>query len=317
MLNLIQNENMKIYRRPRTWLLVAIMLIILVVHAFATYSMVSKNETVNPNWKQELIEKNKDIQNDMKKNAALPKPILDQMEISIKKNEYYIENDIAPGKMTQWSYLGAATEVMLLVTIFAAVIAGDIVASEFSGGTIKLLLIRPMSRTKILMSKYFSTLLFGGFLTVILAIASYVIGGALFGFGGADQPYIYVSPDDNTVHTMTQLKNVGISLGLQLIGLLMIVTMSFMISAALRSSTMAISFSLVAMFIGSNLVSFLAKFSWVKYILFANMDLRRYIEGPILVEGMTMNFSIAMLAVYFLAFHFFAWLLFTKRDVAA
>ena len=88
--------------------------------------------------------------------------------VEIGKNEYAIEHNIDPNQMTGWEFVEDATGLMTLITIFAAVIAGDIVASEFTWGTIKLLLIRPVSRTKILLSKYVATLLFVVLLCVIL-----------------------------------------------------------------------------------------------------------------------------------------------------
>lgn len=319
MLNLILNENMKIYRRPRTWLLIAALFILMFIHAFSYHSSVSEQQA-NANWQQELTERNEELREYMEKyKTDMSKPDIDSINARIMKNEYYIEHDMAPGEMTQWEYLTEVTEVLLFAGILTAIIASDIVASEFSGGTIKLLLIRPVSRTKILLAKYLSMLLFGGVMTVLLLAVGYLLGGVLFGFGGMDLPYIYVSPEDNAIHQMTTLDNVLFSVGLQLLGMLIIVTLAFMISAAMRSSALAIAVSLVAMFVGTGIVGFFLEYghSWVKYILFANMDLRMYLEGPILVEGMTMGFSLTVIAVYFVVFHLLAWLFFTKRDVAA
>lgn len=49
-----------------------------------------------------------------------------------------------------------------LVTIFLVVAAALVVANEYSAGTIRLLLIRPRSRRKILASKYLAVLVYGG-----------------------------------------------------------------------------------------------------------------------------------------------------------
>jgi ABC-2 type transport system permease protein len=59
------------------------------------------------------------------------------------------------------------------------------------------------------------------------------------------------------------------------------------------------------------------KFSWAKYILFANTDLIQYFEGTPMVEGMTLPFSIFMLLLYFALFQLLAFFVFQKRDVAA
>ncbi len=59
------------------------------------------------------------------------------------------------------------------------------------------------------------------------------------------------------------------------------------------------------------------KFTWAKYILFANTNLMQYFEGAPMVEGMTITFSIIMILVYFVIFQFLAFYVFKKRDVAA
>jgi ABC-2 type transport system permease protein len=70
------------------------------------------------------------------------------------------------------------------------------------------------------------------------------------------------------------------------------------------------------MLIGEVLVEVLSKYSWVKYVLFANLDLRLYFDGTPLVEGMTLGFSITVLSVYFLLFNFASFLFFSRRDIA-
>ncbi|UZN01022.1 ABC transporter permease [Lysinibacillus sp. MHQ-1] len=53
--------------------------------------------------------------------------------------------------------------MLTLVTLFTVITAASIVSSEFSTGTIKMLLTRPMSRAKVLTSKLLTTFLFGLF----------------------------------------------------------------------------------------------------------------------------------------------------------
>ncbi len=61
----------------------------------------------------------------------------------------------------------------------------------------------------------------------------------------------------------------------------------------------------------------LSRFNWSKYILFANTDLTQYSTGKPLVEGMTIEFSIIVLIVYFVIFNVISYIGFTKRDIVA
>lgn len=315
MFNLVQNENMKIYGRVRTWVLISLLLITVLAQAGLTYAFMDKED--NPNWKQDLTQQNEELQKAIDdQDMPLPESIKQSTMSEIQKNEYYIAHDINPNRITGWEFVQDATRQFTLVTIFVVMIAGEIVASEFTWGTIKLLLIRPVSRTRILLSKYLATLLFAVLLCAILFGWSYLLGGLFFGFAGFDEPYIY-SDQHGVIHQMNMAGRVWIGFGLEFVSLLMFVTFAFMISAAFRSSSLAISLSLLLMFVGNIMVSLLSRYEWVKYTLFANLDLLQYVEGTPVVEGMTLTFSVVVLMVYLVVFYAVSWILFVKRDVTA
>lgn len=254
---LVQNENMKIYRRVRTWIMFGIILISNIIAALLTLRFSSDDYAETHNMLDFMMD---------------------------------------------------ATGMLFFAGVFTVVIAGDIVASEFSWGTVKLLLIRPVKRWKILLSKYAATLLFALALIAFQLIVSALVGGVVFGFGGETQV-------ENPGHLFRQY-------GFDFVNLLITATFSFMISTVFRSSALAISLSLVIMFVGNSIATMLMamKVEWSKYLLFANMDLSIYFtETPYLplLPGMSLGFSVAVLAAYFILFHVISFLVFIKRDVAA
>lgn len=96
-----------------------------------------------------------------------------------------------------------------------------------------------------------------------------------------------------------------------------IATFSFMIGSVFRSSSLAIGLSLFIYFMGSTVVVLLSKYEFVKYIVFTHMDLTMYETGYQIVEGITLPFSLAVLAVYLVLFLVISYSTFTRRDVAA
>ena len=60
-------------------------------------------------------------------------------------------------------------------------IAGTIVSEEFNKGTIKLLLVKPYTRNKILLSKFITTLIMIVFVIIVTITMQILIGGVLFG----------------------------------------------------------------------------------------------------------------------------------------
>lgn len=121
---------------------------------------------------------------------------------------------------------------------------------------------------------------------------------------------------DGTVTEGNVLVNALQIYGLSFIELMMLVTFGFMMSTIFRSNSLAIGLTLFLMFTGNIIVFTLSGYDWVKYIWFSNMYLSGYVEGQPLIEGMTLGFSLAMLAIYFVLFNLLTWILFNKRDVA-
>jgi len=210
-------------------------------------------------------------------------------------------------------FVEGAIGIISLIALFAIVLGGKIVANEFSEGTIKLLLIRPSKRFKILLSKYITVIGYTLFMLLVLLVVSFLVGGTLFSFKGAGTPFLINT--SGVVTEVNMISHIVQQYGLQCINLLMMVTLAFMISTVFRNSSMAIGIGVFLLTVGSTLTILLVKFNWAKYILFANTDLNQYIDGEPLVKGMTMKFSIIVLIVYFIIFNVVSYIGFTKRDV--
>lgn len=314
MVNLVLNENMKIYRRMRTWILVGLMAaFVLFVNFIEWHSDGKKAE--GEGWRAALQQENQQY-SEILKQPKLGEDDRTFYEQQIAFNDYHLEKNIRSTDGTMWDGVNGSAQLMIVITIFTIIIAGDSLAGEFSSGTIKLLLIRPASRVKILVSKYISFLLFGMLLLLTLFVLSIVVNGILYGFGYMDLPLISMTAEGQIVERNMVL-NLWKTYMLNGISTVMYVTMAFTISSAFRSSAMAIGFSIGALFAGNIVLEALQRFDWSKYLLFANTDLTQYLKGHPFQEGMTLSFSIGVLVVYFLVFNLISWLLFTRRDVAA
>lgn len=261
MINLVRNENMKIYQRIRTWIMVGLLAAIVIAGSLIMW---------------------------------------------------YTEAEKAA---TMWGPIINLTDLTVVITLFVIIVAGDILAGEFSSGTIKLLLIRPATRLKIMLAKYISLILFVLFLLIVLFLSSVLVNGIIYGFEGWDQPYKNVNAD-GTFEQQNAPAHVWQKYFLNSVSTLMYMTMAFMISSVFRSSAMAIGISLFSMFAGLGLTMLFQRYEWSKYLLFANIDLSQHIAGVPFREEMTMGFSVAVLIGYFILFHLLSWIVFTRRDVA-
>ncbi len=313
MLKLIQNESIKIALRLRTWIMAALIVVIVLVAAI----VINAHLKPSANWKQALLSQNAQAEATLS-NPHTYLPPIDRSRIKAQMaiNTYDIAHNLPPGHQDAWVFTIGALSVGQIGVVFVTVLAGDIVAGEFAGGTIKALLTQPVHRTRIILSKYVSVMLVTLAMFVLVLVSSIVIGGIFFGFKGVGEPLVFVNAKQ-MVTQMTTGSYVLLGYALALISGVMIVTIAFMISAVFRSSALAIALSIITLFVGVTLVQLLSSFTWDKYILFANTDLMQYISGGPPVAGMTMGFSIVVLAVYFIVLNAVSWRVFVRRDVSS
>ncbi|MDQ0269570.1 ABC transporter permease [Cytobacillus purgationiresistens] len=319
MFNLIQNEWLKIFKKSGTYVMVGLLLLIITIAgAFMKYQDTRASVPDNESWKKGLEMQNQSYQKELEESGdMMPAAVKVSYEESIAINEYRIENNLSPNQdYSGLSFVSDMSSLIDFVGLFVIIIAGGIVASEFNWGTIKLLLIRPIKREKILASKYITVLLFGGSLLGLLFLYSGLLGLILF--GTADQPVPHLNYQDGMVTEQNLFLYLMKGYGLSSINMLMLATMAFMISAAFRSNSLAIGLSIFLMFAGGQITQLVAmKYEWAKFSLFANTNLLQYFEGTPMLPGMTLGFSIIMLIIYFILFQAIAFFVFKKRDVTA
>lgn len=317
--SLVYNELIKTYIRKSTWVMYALLAVIIIGGAFISNIDSDENAYSSDDWRQELedeneslMEEQEDFDEDMEDMDVEDTDIYSE---DMAKNNYYLEHDIKPASYDAWAFTNGNAGMLSIVSLLTIIIAAGIIAHEFRWGTIKLLLIRPISRSVILLSKYVAVLLFALFTLLFVLFVSLIVGSIFFGFNGFD-PHIVVSHGEGFAY-VSQIGEILSGYGYKLVNLIMMTTFAFMISAVFRNSTMAVGTAIFLMLTGNTIVTIFQDHDWAKYILFANTDLTQYVHsGAPLVESMTLGFSITVLIVYYAVFMVLSWIFFTKRDVA-
>ncbi|GEN55038.1 ABC transporter permease [Halobacillus faecis] len=310
---LIKNEQMKLYNQKATWIM-AILLVVIIV-GIGTLLKIDDAITggegpTGDNWKQELEQQNEQLMS----TGEQPPEIEYPGYMNIEMNQYRIENDLKPTPYNAWDFVRDNRDLVALVSLFTIIVAAGITANEFRWGTIKLLLIRPISRAKILLAKYVSVVIYALVMLFTLYLLSFLVGSLLFGMGSFSQTYVYTQAGeikDASLFSFTVSQYL-----LSFVELIMMATFAFMIASVFRNTSLAIGLAIFLMMAGSSIVLFFMEKEWAKYILFANTDLTQYMSGTPFVSGTSLGFSIAVLAVYYVVFMVLSWGFFTKRDVA-
>lgn len=311
---LVQNENMKLYKRKILWIMVGVLAVIVILSLVVTLKTADKHPD---DWKSQIESQIKMDQASLKDKDTI-KEIKPQIKKDIAIDQYRIKHDIPP--LYNDSAVGFVESTLSysgLITLFIIIIASSIVSQEYSWGTIKLVLMRPLKRWKILLAKYVSVIYNALILLVALSLVALIIGLIVFGFHDVSSRYVYAKLGD--INDISIFVHFIQYLGSKFVGIIMIAAFAFMLSTVFKSNALAIALSIFIEFAGSIISNLLAFFNqdFAKYIFFTNTDLYQYVEGTPVAEGMTLGFSIVILIIYFIVFMAISTLVFEKRDVVS
>ena len=206
----------------------------------------------------------------------------------------------------------------IFLIVVVVMIAGTIVSEEFNKGTIKLLLVKPYTRNKILMAKAITTLIMIIFIILVTLVMQILIGGIIFGFDSLSEPVVAYNFNTNTMEEMNIFANLGVQTLTQLPMIILLATLAFAISTLFTNSTLAITISLLG-YMAASIINQLAigyDLQFMKYFVTMNWDLSIYANGALpYMEGMSMTMSIIICAIYFLIMMIPTFIVFKKRNI--
>lgn len=164
----------------------------------------------------------------------------------------------------------------IVIIIFTVVLAAGMLAGEQSTGTLKLLLIRPYSRSKILTSKLIATIIFASIFLIFSTIILFLIGWALYGVSFT--PILAVF-NGTSAFVISPVLMLIIYLLCILLKAFVFIVISFAISAIFRSNVGAVSISIVLYFLISIMGTIFATSFWYGFLPFSNLDMFKFFGG--------------------------------------
>lgn len=309
MLKYIRNEWMKLWARKSSWTMLVLAILLAIVPA-----IVMKYTEDDKDWRTSVQEET-DIYKSMLAEEGIAAADAAYFNEQIALNEYRLAEDIPLAVTATFdSYMSYGVGLMMIVTIFSVVVAAGIVSSEFSTGTIKMLLTRPVSRTKILLSKLLTVILFGLLLYAVCLAGTAFIALVLWGSDVSHNLQIV----DGAIKEVGVWKPIFENFILSFGDFFMSIFFAFMLGSIFRSSSLAIGLTLVISMMGTLIITLMSKYSFAKYVWISHSDLTQYASGSTpYLEGVTLPFSLTVLAVYAILFVFSSFIIFNKRDVTA
>ncbi|MGL5244969.1 MAG: ABC transporter permease, partial [Sarcina sp.] len=132
---------------------------------------------------------------------------------------------------------------ILLTTLLIIIIGGGIVSSEFSKGTIRLLIIRPVARWKILISKLLSLFIITYGTIIISIFISVITSGFLLGFNTLQTAIIEVV--EGKIITVPYVQYISTQVLISSTSVIFIISLVFMISTLVKNTALAVSISTI------------------------------------------------------------------------
>ena len=233
-------------------------------------------------------------------------------------NRYYIENMVSLDSLSRNTFLNLFGNYELFILIVGIVIAGSIVSEEFNRGTIKLLLVKPYNRIKILLSKFIVCMIILVLTIAFIYTFQLVVGGIINGFDGLSTPAIVYNFETNKVETMNLLAYVALVGLCKLPIYILLVTLAFACSTIFTNTALAVALPFLG-YIASSLINQLCLAYDIKQIIYfvtPNWDLTQYLFGGIpMFSGMSLPFSIIVCLIYLVIMLVVSCAVFKRRDI--
>ncbi|MGW0546989.1 ABC transporter permease [Streptomyces altiplanensis] len=212
------------------------------------------------------------------------------------------------GLFLVFAALAATLPVFLPMAV--GVVAGDAVAGEANAGTLRYLLVAPAGRTRLLLAKFTSTLVFCLAATLVVAVSALVTGALLFPLGEVTTiSGTRIGFGDGLVRAVLIAAVVAASLvGLAAIGLFV---------STLTNSGVAAMATTVGLLITVQILDTVPQLDAIHPYLFTHhwLSFTDLLREPLYWDGVLDNLGLQ--ALYAAVFGSAAWARFTTKDITA
>lgn len=237
---------------------------------------------------------------------------------NLYKYDLYNDTEYQNTATANYTFQNSIGTYIAIIVMVVVIVAGVSISEEFNKGTVKLLLVRPYSRTKILISKLIAVFITMLVTTVAILLLQFIIGGIVYGFGTYMMNVVQFDFTTNSIITLNIFAYLGLIFICKLPIFILIGTLAFALSTLFLNSPLAVALPILG-YMGSDVINMIAisyKWDWVKYFVTPNWDLSQYLFGGTpMFSGISIEFSITICAIYFVIMLAASIVSFKKRNI--
>lgn len=295
----------------------------------------------NYNWKEKLKKKNEVLKRD-KQNAevALNYNEVENVNSQIKVNEYLINNNIMPQKLYKISAFVNIKNIIgfiniIFLPLLVLIICYDQISGEIHYSTIKMLITKPITRGRILISKLLSSFIICCGTLILLEALAFMMLGIFFNLGNPLYPMNVgtkyridvldkVSAVLNSSYIIPAYRYLLELLIIQVVFIFAVVAFGIFISTMYSNNVLSLMTSAISIFV-LNIVTFILPQSALSKIypyLFST-----YADGTGIIEGnlnlslgvtnLNTNLAVLILLIWSTIFIVISYLYFNRKDIVA
>ena len=260
---------------------------------------------------------------------------------NLTKYTYYIETDTndysyanplsfdftSNEKTNAYDYTYYALSIFgVILIVFAITFASYSIAGETKEGTMRFVSIRPVSRSSLILGKFFSIAIISFVMLVFSAVASMVVSGFMFGMQSLPILSIVNASKVIILHPMVSLLAF---VGAMYIKLLVYISIAMLFTSFLKSDLLALILTLLIYVVNMMLPLFFGASSWLRFNPLCNIDLYAFLGSgtmtaktvlgqlftSVIYSGMTIWLSIIFVVAIIVVLNLISVFAFKKREL--
>ena len=318
MTNLLITELFKIIHKKSIYIILVILEIFIIINNVIIYKD-NNNDKDYLDKALTIYEEYKDIKEDSNYTYQEKLDYIEK-EKELNINKYILDTKQNINKVNTLNYQlrTVLEDYELFIVLIIIIISSTIYAEEYHKGTIKLLLIKPYKRYKILISKLLSCLIVLLISILILVLLQLLTGFIFFDINSLSQKVVIYNYQKSTILCYNIFIYMLIRIISKLPMLIFIILLALLISIITTSSTLTIVLTIL-IYIFTNIINNLAiehNIKLMRYLPITNWNFTEYLFGNYpKFEYINLPFSILIMVIYIVIIIYLALKIFNNKDI--
>ncbi|MFB1051049.1 ABC transporter permease [Paraliobacillus sp. JSM ZJ581] len=309
----IKNEIEKLYFKKRIHVVIGIVLFFTLL--MVTLSYFDKDNEDPIDWQITIEEQITGIESRL---TTINNQSSDEYMNLVNQKEklnFQLKNDINPEVSGATGDLASSVTgvfIKLILPVLIVILTADLIVGETSNGTMKSLLVSPLGRKKIILSKFLASLIISIGVMLLSNVLTYITSIPFYGLGSWNDLIVIGNENFKAIPIWEYILY---GLGLNMVTIITLISVVILISVLFETVTTSVSLSLSLIVFGGLLGNLQSTLEVLKYFFILNLDLVSNIIGESTVHNTTFLVSLLTMLITMLLCFLLSFSIFSKKDM--